>query len=234
MWDYKILQKKHPELFVNLDDPYSIKIITDDQKIQQWQKAQKVISPQQPEPFYRIDIGVVYEDIYIILVRDLVIFPDGNIGTYIRLFSPAALENGYPVVILPVRGQQILLLDIFRHASRSFQSEIPRGFGEDRIPAEENARIELRQETNWEADQIIPLGPYNANTASEGISVQLFLAVLDQNETTEGKTGNKKEGIRRIFYVDIPEFERMIREGIIIDGFTIAAYTRAKLLGHLK
>jgi ADP-ribose pyrophosphatase len=231
MWDYKMLQQLHPELFTNLDDWHSIKIITDEQKILEWQNAQKAAAGQQPELLSRIDIGVVYEDPYVIMIRDLVVFPKGNIGTYIRSVSPAGLNKGYPIAILPVRGQQILLLDIFRHATRSFQFEIPRGYGEDHVSAEENARMELKDETNWEAKNIIPLGSYNANTGIEVISVQLFLAKLDENESTEDKTGNLKEAIRGISYVNIPEFDQMIREGTIIDGFTIAAFTRAKLAG---
>jgi ADP-ribose pyrophosphatase len=40
-----------------------------------------------------------------------------------------------------------------------------------------------------------------------------------------------QEGIENPIWVSVPELEKMIADGEITDGFTIAAYTKAKLKG---
>jgi hypothetical protein len=42
---------------------------------------------------------------------------------------------------------------------------------------------------------------------------------------------NELEGIKSILWVTVAELEAMIRDGAITDGFTIAAFTRARLKG---
>ncbi|MGP3928192.1 hypothetical protein [Streptomyces sp. 8N616] len=69
---------------------------------------------------------MVYEDAYVMLLRDPVRFPDGRTGTYIRSVS-AMQEPG--CVVLPLLGGEVVLLEHFRHATRSWHWEVPRGFG---------------------------------------------------------------------------------------------------------
>lgn len=40
---------------------------------------------------------------------------------------------------------------------------------------------------------------------------------------------HKEEGIDRFKWVSLTEIEKLIKDGQITDGFTIAVYTRAKL-----
>jgi ADP-ribose pyrophosphatase len=57
---------------------------------------------------------------------------------------------------------------------------------------------------------------------------QLFFAEVESY--TDAEIG---EAITDILPTPLPEFERMIRDNEITDGFTLAAYTRAKLQGLL-
>jgi len=56
----------------------------------------------------------------------------------------------------------------------------------------------------------------------------LFFAEVETYGSAEAQ-----EAIAEIIATTVPEFERMIRDDEITDGFTLAAYTRAKLKGLL-
>ncbi|GIM95023.1 hypothetical protein [Paractinoplanes toevensis] len=69
------------------------------------------------------DMGVIYEDAFVIALRDTVEFRDGSTGPYIRVIGQAA---GAGAVILPVFGDgRILLTRQFRHNIRDRQWETP-------------------------------------------------------------------------------------------------------------
>ncbi len=229
--NYVELKQEHPELFSNQDA--GIKIILDEQIIGDWQVEYRKKLMEAGDPLDWADIGVVYQDPYLILARDLVQFPNGYLGSYIRSYSPKTLMGGKPVAILPVLAGQVLLLHIFRHATRRWHYELPRGYGEGRLSAEDNARKELAEETGWHSAEMLPLGELHENTGREGLPVYLFLARLSESQRPMEDKPVEEEGIDRIQYTPMPEFESMIRDQIITDGFTIAAYTRARLKGYI-
>ena len=66
-------------------------------------------------------IGVLASDPYATLLREAVRFPDGSLGLYNRLLVPGG------VVVLPVLRDSIVLIHRFRHGTRCFAYEAPRG-----------------------------------------------------------------------------------------------------------
>lgn len=64
------------------------------------------------------------------------------------------------------------------------------------------------------------------NSSFEGQPVHIFFARLN----SIGKPA-RQEGIDRLVLVTSSELEALIHEDKITDGFTIAAYARAKLAG---
>ena len=173
------------------------------------------------------DIGVVFNDPYIVILRDLVEFPGGYRNGYIRLYNRAYLEGGAAgVVMLPEKDGKLLLMHQFRHATRSWHWEIPRGFGEAGVSAEKQARTEVQEEIGGEIKDIVDLGLYFNNTGLEGNPIYLFLVRM----ISIGEM-DIEEGIEGTRWVSVEELEQMIADAEITDGFTIAAYTRAKLKG---
>ena len=74
--------------------------------------------------------------------------------------------------------------------------EIPRGFGEEGIDAETQAKQELFQETGIEKiNRLISLGIYFNNTGIEGNPIYLFLAKIPYDQEVKIKL-EKKEAIR--------------------------------------
>jgi ADP-ribose pyrophosphatase len=221
---YFRLVQQHPELFTNPGaDGIIIELVPE--KIQQIEQEVMQRLSQQGLPSAWASVGIAYEDQYLLLLRDAVYFGDGTPGTYIR----SVQEKGAPgVIILPVYQNQIVLTRHFRHATRSWHLELPRGFGLPTMSGEENARRELYEEIGTTAATLHYLGRAHADTGMSTDCNRFFLAHI-QNYGQVDRT----EGIKALEMVTLSEFERLLRDNTITDSFTIIAYTHAKLHGLL-
>jgi ADP-ribose pyrophosphatase len=167
-------------------------------------------------------VGVAFKDQYTLILRDAVRFADGSVGTYIRTIAPVP-----GVVVLPIWQGQVLLIKHFRHATRSWHLEIPRGFGED-ADARKGALRELEEEIGATGVQLLQLGEMYPDTGASNSRVALFYAEI----STYGRP-EATEAITEILPTPITEFERMIGNYQLTDGFLLAAYARAKARGLL-
>lgn len=221
--EYFAFVERHPEMFVNPPGGFSILLKEDEIGKVEGYMAHQLEAEGMPIEWAQV--GIVFQDQYGMILRDAVQFPDGSPGTYIRFVSES---DGVGTVILPHYREQVLLLRHFRHATRRWHLEIPRGFGMAGLAAEENARRELEEEIGAKASQLVSLGSVYPDTGMDAALVELFYARIE----TYGPF-DTMEGITEVLTVSVAEVEAMIRENTIADGFTIAAYTRAKLRGLL-
>lgn len=157
---YFELVQRHPELFTN-PSADGITIELDPEKIQQIEQEVKQRLSEQGLPAEWGNVGIAYEDQYILLLRDAVYFGNGKPGTYIRSIQEASVPG---VIILPVYQDRIVLTHHFRHATRSWHLEIPRGFGLPTMSSEENARRELYEEIGSSTATLHYLGRAHADT----------------------------------------------------------------------
>jgi ADP-ribose pyrophosphatase len=212
----------HSMLFSNTNAP--LKIILDQATWHSWQEHKKKALGEKGFPLEWADLGIILNDPYFFIVRDLVEFPDGKRNGYSRMLNKAELKGGVGVAILPQFREKLMVLEIFRHATRSWHYEIPRGFGEAGLSAEQNARKELFEETGSKTEELRALGSIHVNTGLEASAVSLHFARL----SSVGEV-NINEGIRQVIWLSVQELEEWIDEGRITDGFTIVSYVRAKL-----
>jgi ADP-ribose pyrophosphatase len=224
--DYLALVARRPDLFSNQDS--AIRIILDIPRILRWQESQKILLRKDNSPVAWAKIGLVLDDPYVTIIRDLVEFPDHKLGGYLRIINSAEIKSGHGVVIFPIVRQKIVLINNYRHATRSWHLEVPRGFGEPNTPAERQARAEISEEIDGEVDELIELGDLHNNTGLEGNLVKVFLARLRKI----GKT-DKAQGIKGVSLLTVDELEAKLINSTITDGFTIAAYTLARLKGFI-
>jgi 8-oxo-dGTP pyrophosphatase MutT (NUDIX family) len=224
--EYNDLILNHPSLFDNINAP--LKIVLDPNKITDW-KNRKTKEIKAEGNFLESGIiGVIYEDKFILALRDLVEFPNGETNGYFRIINNADIYGGQSVVILCEMNKKYLLLHQYRHPIRKWSYEAPRGFGEPGKKANEQAKNEILEETGGIIKDLIDLGDYYINSGIEGSIARLFFASISSE-----KEPNINEGIDRFIWVSLGKFEDMLRNLEILDGFTIAAYTRAKLNGLL-
>jgi 8-oxo-dGTP pyrophosphatase MutT (NUDIX family) len=159
---------------------------------------------------------VVYENRWMRVHEDITELPDGSPGLY------GWIEKRPGTVIVPVDDDGVWLVEQHRHLVGERLWEFPQGSFEDgEVAAEELARMELAEETGLRAGRMENLGRL---FYAYGISNQPF-HVWRASELTEGAMAPEptEAGIvARRFPHD--EVERMVRENVIRDAASIAAW----------
>jgi ADP-ribose pyrophosphatase len=221
---YDDLRRARPAMFANPPDA-PVEILFD--RTAQLEAAAASVRDQRARglPAEYGDVGVVYADRYLTLVKDAVRFPSGRIGTYIRT---AAADDGTAAVVMPILADgRIVVMRHFRHASREWLWEVPRGFADAGASGVDTARRELREELNLDAESFEVIGWVDEE------SDQKVAIVLARVATTDDLSADADEGIGEVRAVEVAEFEAMMRSGEICDAFTLGAYAFASARGML-
>lgn len=224
---YLAYARNHPAQFETPQDgPITILLdpaeIAEVEALMEQRLTSRGVPPEQAHAQSRV--GIAFQDQYVFLLRDAVRFGDGSLGTYVRFVDP---DNGVPgVIILPIYQGKVVLVRHFRHSARAWRLELPRGFGEPGFSNEQNALRELREEIGAEAERIVSLGLIEPDSGMSAEGDALFFAELRSLGALD-----KAEGISDSLLVSVSDFERLIADGSIVDGFTLGAYARAKTRG---
>jgi ADP-ribose diphosphatase len=216
---YLALFEEYPDLFHNPHGA-AFEILLEEPDIR---RAEAYMAEQLAKigaPIEWSRVGVAFRDQYMLLLRDAVRLVDGSLGTYIRAVVPDPAFVG--VVVLPVWQGQVLLIRHFRHATRRWHLEIPRGSGID-ADARESALRELVEEIGASEVHLIELGEMYPDTGITNSRVALFYADVESYGEPESI-----EGITAILPTSVRQFEEMISDGNLDDGYLLAAYARAK------
>jgi ADP-ribose pyrophosphatase len=171
------------------------------------------------------EVGVAYQDPFLRLLRDAVVFPDGRRAVHHRILS-----NTHPsgAAVLPVHGKRVVLIHHFRHPSRCWHWEIPRGAIEPGQTAEVAAKSELEEEIGSRCESLVPLGLVHGASSLVSGAVALFLGHVDAIGAPQ-----LSEAIAAVRTVEVAELESMIDCGEITDAYTLGAVLRARLKGLL-
>lgn len=216
MIDYFELMKAKPEMFRNSEEKQSIRIVTDADMI------------KKAELDLKKTIGIMYEDEYIRVLRDLVIFPDDTLGTYIRIVNT---KNGIGSICLVVCDGKVLFIEHYRHALRRVSLELPRGFGEEGLSAEENAKKELFEECGINVNEYTALGRISSDS---GISADEPCVVFARVGSQAISFNDSTEPIRKAVWLTLDEIYKAISDGKLTDSMSVAAVTLAVAKGKLK
>src|SRR5260370_1157725 len=132
--------------------------------------------------------GIFYEDPYIVLLRDAVIFPDGKPGLYHRVIARHDEPTG--VAVLGRYDGKIVLVRHFRHPSRAWHLEIPRGaVGADEDPGHV-AHLEISEEIGGPV-----CGPHRRVAPIFEIGHHRGDAVLDRHRGLPAEFGGDAGGV---------------------------------------
>ena len=224
---YFELLKTHPELFDNPSGPNRLEIITDPLRIHAEQAKLRQELKEKGQPSTWIDVGVLVDDPWILVVRDLVKFPDGRVGGYLRTINRKSLEGGFNVIIFPMQSGKALLLNHFRHELRDWTWEFPRGFGEPGLSAEENAIKEVVEEIGIHPVSLTRIG--SEREGANGGTVYFFAELPPDEKIVTDTT----EGISHYSLVSLAELEAWISDGTLKDMFSVKAYALAMIKGLL-
>lgn len=176
-------------------------------------------------------LGIVYEDNYVLVVRDPVRFPSGATGTYLRIFERSGLDGAAGVVIVAVRDGELYLRRVFRHATRSWELECPRGFREPGETADAAVRRELHEELGIESDRIERLGELVPNSGLLASVVESHFVTLRAG--APDSRPEAEEAFGEVHRVPFAHVATLISSGELRDGISLAAVIQAQARGLL-
>lgn len=135
--------------------------------------------------------------------------PEGQIGNYVVMDAPDW------VIVIPVRGENFLMVKQWRHGERALSIEFPGGVIDSGESPEEGARRELLEETGCTAAKLTYLGSANPNPALMSNHVHVFLAE-DLSQNAEQHLDSDEY----VHYMEIPQKE-------VFAGLGTATYPHA-------
>lgn len=176
-------------------------------------------------------VGIMAQDKYWIWLNDAVRFPNGNFGVYGRLLWTQSLvgPTGVAVMIILPDGRVALNCN-YRHATRSWELELPRGgvnLGESLSDA---AKREVREETGMVIEELISLGEMATDTGVTNAVVTLFLAKMIKQEKAAPEDS---EAIDGILAFSLEELLQGLKEGqmeVMLKGKWRKVYLRDPFL----
>ena len=163
-----------------------IEVVTEPARIKDIEKLQKARCLKQgmseSDAILASKIGLIAEDLYWIFLRDAVVFPTGAEGTYNRIIWKSSLDNGpCGVAILPLLPEgKIAAIVAFRHATRVWELEIPRGVRQSQESIKTALERELEEETGFHAKESIYLGDMTPDPGMASTITPVYLAKIEK------------------------------------------------------
>lgn len=158
-------------------------------------------------------VGVIASDPYWLWINDACLFPSGREGVYGRIIWVHSLDNIQGVAVLPVMPDGKIALNCnFRHASRTWEIECPRGGAEKGESSEQAARREALEETGLEIGQCYKLGEMAADTGVLGTIVPIYAAEVIGQQESRPEDG---EAIDQIVTLTTEEILAAFRQGYL-------------------
>ena len=161
---------------------------------------------------------------------DQVRYPDGSVGAMEMVRHPGA------AAILPFLDDptdpdpRVILIRQYRHAAAGFVWEVPAGRRDPGETPEACAARELREETGFAAQRLIPLTSIYPTPGFTDERIHLFLAM----GLTPGRPAREADEFMEIHELRWSAVGRMIRRGEIQDGKTLCTLMFVQSFGRGK
>lgn len=134
--------------------------------------------------------------------------------------------------IMPILNEKVGLLNNFRPALNQECLEIPHGFKDEKETIEQTALRELKEETGLigKKENLVDLGVVAPDSGVINGRVKIFLV------KTEKVISNivYEFGLGKLSFYTPSEIIKLIQKDKLIDSFTLIAFYRAIIEGHIK
>lgn len=199
--EYFALIKQYPQIIQPLGDSSKgeIEILTDPEKMAAIEKKQAR------------DVGVVWRDKYWLWINDACRFPNGNEGIYARILWVKSLTGVPGVAVMPVLPNGKIVLNCnYRHATRSWEIELPRGGINAGETPEKAAEREALEETGMVIGSLQRLGEIPPDSGLTTTIVPIFIAKVVKEESSQQE---ETEAIEKILALTKEEIKQAFAQG---------------------
>ena len=165
----------------------------------------------------RVASREIYRNPWLVFREDDVRRPDGSLGIY------AVIDKPTYALVMPYDGNRFRLVEQFRYPLGARRWEFPQGSAPDLVDAKpsELAERELREETGLRATSFEALGHLDLAAGMSSQRGWVFLAT----GIVEGEADREhEEQDMRSAWFSRDDVEQMIRNGVIVDAQSVAAY----------
>lgn len=174
------------------------------------------------QPWSVISSTVVHKNKWFKVVWDKFVTPALTIGNYFTIHTNGTNKS---ILLVVVEDGKIYFVKQFRYPSGKWMLEVPGGGVEEGSDTLGSAKIELREELGLEAGNITKVGeffPWGSRTP------EVCSVILATELTYIGQKLEETEKGLEIIKIDIKEAYRMVDEGEILDGVTLAALSKVR------
>jgi 8-oxo-dGTP pyrophosphatase MutT (NUDIX family) len=176
----------------------------------------------QPQPWH-IQSSEVIVDCRIFKVR-MDVTADPRTGRSHEMFI---LEQPNWVNVIPLTSdEQVIMVEQWRHGTRSVHLETPGGLMDGGETPEQSARRELLEETGYEAGGIVWLGTVHPNPAVQA-NLQHYILAENCRKVAEPKLDQTEDITVKL--VPLADVAGMIETGRITHGIVIGGFYRLDL-----
>lgn len=192
---------------------------------------QKGFSPIEAEKYSRV--GVVTEDRYWIWLRDPIILPNGKTTAYNRFLPKTGLNGAAGVSVMAVTQDNTILVNIiFRHATREWELELPRGGREKNETSQQAALRELAEETGIQGKNAYKLASIPTDSGILAQALDIF--VVDAFSVSNELNREDCEAIHDCIFLSKEQIKQAFVDGYLcinMHGKTIKVLCRDPLFG---
>ena len=157
------------------------------------------------------EVGIVMKDKYWLWVNDACIFPNGKKGVYGRILWVKSLEGCPGVAVMPITSDGKIILNCnYRHATRSWEIELPRGCINDGEEVEAAAKRESVEETGMLVSDLVLIGNMGSDTGISGTIIPIYLAQVIGKQDSQPEDS---EAIEDILFLTLSEVKQAFLQG---------------------
>ncbi len=139
-----------------------------------------------------------------------------------REHSFFVIEASDWVNIIPVTPEgEVVFVRQYRHGTEEVTLEVPGGIVEGGEPPAEAGRREMREETGYDAEEIVALGVVAPNPAVQNNRCHTFLALGARRVQAQALDGAEEIEVVRVTPAEVPA---LIREGQITHALVVVAF----------
>lgn len=132
------------------------------------------------------------------------------------------LEQPNWVNVIPLTAdEQVIMVEQWRHGTRSVHLETPGGLMEEGETPEQSARRELLEETGYEASEVVRLGTVHPNPAIQ-TNLQHYILAKNCRKIAEPNLDHAED--IQVKLVPLVEVPRLIEKGEITHGIVIGGF----------